>query len=279
MGQLMNDLDPLNFSNRDLRNRSFRGKNLNGVDFSGADIRGCDFSYSRLVGANFERARAGQTSRQVLPPLLIAGILALVSANGVARLIFASLGQTPAQASWFSVMMLHIFSGVSGIGSASRVLLGLDSRVGKVAMYLSGICSGALMTFFYAGSYSGNNSQTAIAGAIVGAGFVAILNLIVRRPMAILVLAMGAVAAYGFSFLIWTVASACFSTERYEWGICSGALSLVYVWFVICSLRTIGHEISQLIGTSFQGADITNTQFDQADLKNTDFSRVIGHPR
>lgn len=274
----MNDVDPLNFSNRDLRNRSFKGKSLNGADFSGADIRGCDFHHAQLVAANFERVRAGQTSRQLLPPLLIAGILALLAANGSARLIFAALGQTPAQASWVSVVVLHIFLGVAGAGAASWGLLGLDSRAGRLGMDLSGLCSGALTAFFYAGSAADNHSQAAIAGAVAGAGLVGILRLIDRRPTALAILAMGAVAAYGFAFLIWTVAITCLNTQRYGWGLGLGAFSLGYVWFAVCSLRAISPAISQLIGTSFRGADLTNARFDQANLKNTDFARATGRP-
>lgn len=275
----MDDLNSLNFSNRDLRNRSFRGKNLNRANFSGSDIRGCDFSYSQLVEANFERAKAGQTIRQVLPVILLSVIFALVSANGVSRLAFAALGQTPEQSAWSSVVILHLFAGVAGIGAASRVLLGLDSKIGKVGMYLSGLCSGALTGFFYAGNYSGLNVQVAIAGAVAGAVLVAVLSWFVRKPMVVLILAMGAVAAYGFAFLIWTVAIACLNTQRYLSGFGLGALSLGSVWCVVCSLRAAGYEIRQVIGTSFQGANITNARFDGASLKNTDFSRVIGFPK
>lgn len=282
----MRDLESLNFSNRDLRNRSFRGKNLNGVNFSGADIRGCDFSRAQLVAANFERVRAGQTRRQIVPPILSAGILAIVSANGVAQLAFASLGQTPAQPAWFSVVLLHLFSGIAGGGAASRALLGFNARAGsfkaragQFGMYLGGICSAALVMFFYAGSFSGNSSQVAIAGAMIGAGLMAILGVVARQQMAIPSLAMGAVAAYGFSFLSWTVAATCFITERQTWGLCLGALSCLYVWFVVCALRTIGHDISQRIGTSFRGADITQAQFERAQLPHTDFSRAVGRPQ
>jgi hypothetical protein len=272
----MRDSDSLNFSNRDLRNRSFRGKNLNGVNFSGSDIRGCDFSRAQLVAANFEHARAGATRRQLVPPILIAGILAIASANGVAQLAFASLGQTPAQPAWFSVVVLHLFAAVAGVGAASRAFLGFHSRAGQIGMYLGGICAAALVTFFYGGSFSGNSSQVAIVGAIVGAGLMAILSLVARRQMSIPSLTMGAVAAYGFSFLSWTVATTCFFTGRYMWGLGLGALSCLYVWFVVCALRTIGYEISHRIGTSFRGADITDAQFDQAHLQQADFSGVLG---
>ncbi len=275
----MTDLASLNFSNRDLRNRSFRGQQLNGADFSGSDIRGCDFSGAQLVAANFARVRTGQTHRQILLPIVLAGMGALVSANGVARMVFAALGETAAQSTWVSVVMLHLFTGIAGIGAASRRLVGLKSQVGECGMYLSGLCSGALMGFFYVGSYFSYNVQGAISGAVVMAGLVAVLSAIARRPMPIVILVMGAVAAYGFAFLIWTVAMTCFHVGRLGWGAGLGGLSLVYVLFAICALHTAGYDISHLSGTSFRGANITSARFDQATLKNTDFSKVIGWPR
>jgi uncharacterized protein YjbI with pentapeptide repeats len=275
----MGDLGSLDFSNQDLRNRSFRGRNLNGADFRGSDIRGCDFSGAQLVGANFERARTGQTRRQGFLPLVVTGACALALAYGLAQMIFAALGQTPEQPTWISVVMLHIFSGVAGAGSASGALLGWLSRAGWAGMYLSGVCSAALTGFFYVGSYFDQSLEAAIAGAVAGAILTAILGLTVRRQIGILFPAMGAVAAYGFSFLMWTTAIAHLNAAQYVWGFCLGALSLVYVGFVICSLRGIGHGISQLMGTSFRGADITNAQFDQANLGKADFSGVRGRPK
>ncbi|MEP0903296.1 pentapeptide repeat-containing protein [Nodosilinea sp. FACHB-13] len=272
----MGGLDSLDFSNRDLRNRSFRGRNLSGADFRGSDIRGCDFGQAQLVGANFERARTGQTRRQVFLPLMVAGAFALALAYGLSQMVFGALGQTPEQSAWMSVVMLHIFAGVAGTGSASRALVGRDVSASRAGLYLSGVCSAALAGFFYLGSYFDQNLKAAIAGAIAGASLAIVFSLMAKKPMRVFIPAMGAIAAYGFSFLIWTAAIAHLSARQYIWGVCLGALSLVYVWFAICSLRAVGHGVSQLIGTSFRGANLTNAQFDQGNLKNTDFSKAIG---
>lgn len=272
----MGGLNSLNFSNQDLRNRSFRGRNLSGADFKGSDIRGCDFGHAQLVGANFERARTGQTRRQVFLPLVVAGAFALALAYGLSQMVFGALGQTPEQSAWMSVVMLHIFAGVAGVGSASRALCGWGVRVGRAGIYLSGVCSAALTGFFYLGSYFDQNPQAAIAGAVAGAGLAVVFSLMAKQPMGVIIPAMGAVAAYGFSFLVWTAAIAHVSAGQYIWGICLGALSLVYGGFAICSLQTVGHGASQLIGTSFRGANLTNARFDQGNLKSTDFSQAIG---
>ncbi|MBD1919226.1 MULTISPECIES: pentapeptide repeat-containing protein [Cyanophyceae] len=272
----MGDLDSLDFSNRDLRNRSFRGRNLSGADFEGSDIRGCNFGHAQLVGANFERARTGQTRRQVFLPLVVAGAFALALAYGLSHMVFGALGQTPEQSAWMSVVMLHIFSGVAGVGSASRALFGWGGRVGRAGMHLSGVCSAALVGFFYLGNYFDQSLKAAIAGAVAGAGLAVVFGLMAKKPMGVIIPALGAIAAYGFSFLVWTAAIAHLSARQYIWGVCLGALSLAYVGFAICSLQALGHGVSQLIGTSFRGANLTNAQFDQGNLKNTDFSKAIG---
>lgn len=271
----MGGLNSLDFSNRDLRNRSFRGRNLSGADFRGSDIRGCDFGHAQLVGASFERARTGQTRRQVFLPLVVAGVFALALAYGLSQMVFGALGQTPEQSAWMSVVMLHIFSGVAGVGSASRALFGWGV-IGRAGIYLSGVCSAALAGFFYLGSYFDQSLEAAIAGAVAGAGLAVVLSLVAKKPMGVITPAMGAIAAYGFSFLVWTAAIAHLSARQYIWGVCLSALSLVYVWFAICSLQAVGLGVSQLIGTSFRGANLTNAQFDQGNLKNTDFSQAIG---
>ncbi|MEP0948469.1 MULTISPECIES: pentapeptide repeat-containing protein [Cyanophyceae] len=191
-------------------------------------------------------------------------------------MVFGALGQTPEQSAWISVVMLHIFSGVAGVGSVSHALVGRDVSASRAGLYLSGVCSAALLGFFYLGSYFDQNLKAAIAGAVAGAGLAIVFSLMAKRPMGVFIPAMGAIAAYGFSFLIWTAAIAHLSARQYIWGVCLGALSLVYVWFAICSLRAVGHGVSQLIGTSFRGANLTNAQFDQGNLKNTDFSKAIG---
>lgn len=195
--------------------------------------------------ANVARTRTRLTRRPVLPHIILAGIVALVAANAVARLAFAALGQTPAQPAWFSVVMLHLFTGIAGAGAASRVILGLNSRAGTVGMYGSGLCSGALIGFFYVGDYFNRSVQAAIAGAIAGAVLVVLFSWVARRPMAGFIPVMGAIAAYGFAFLIWTTAVAYLTTGQYAWGLGLGSVALAYVGFIVAALHTAKHELSQ----------------------------------
>ncbi|WP_322657095.1 pentapeptide repeat-containing protein [Dendronalium sp. ChiSLP03b] len=65
----------LKFTNQDLRNRSFKGQNLTGADFSNCNIQGCDFSSTILVEANFEKVKAGRTTKQLINFTFINGSL------------------------------------------------------------------------------------------------------------------------------------------------------------------------------------------------------------
>jgi len=61
----VSNVNPLDFSNRDLRNRSFKdNQNLAGANFRNADIRGCDFTNANLEGADFSGAKAGRSRTQ-----------------------------------------------------------------------------------------------------------------------------------------------------------------------------------------------------------------------
>ncbi|MGG6295860.1 pentapeptide repeat-containing protein [Leptolyngbya sp. AN02str] len=271
----MSDVSRLDFSNRNLRNRSFQGKNLIGADFRGADIRGCNFGNAELIGANFEQARAGATSQQLLPLVAMALGFAGMLAYGASHLVFASLGQTPEQPAWLSVVVLHLFLGMAGAGAASRPLLRWHSPLGRWAMDISGMCSGALTGFFYVGSAANENAQAAIAGAVVGAGVMAALRVRFAKRMAVVMPAMGAVAAYGFAFLVWTVAIAWLQTERYGWSLLLGTISLIYIWCVVRALRAARDAMRRLTGTSFAGANITQARFDPTMFNQADFSGVI----
>ena len=71
---------------QDLRNQSFRGMNCERWDFSGRDIRGCNFRNTKLNGANFSKAIAGRSKKQITNDvvLIIAGVFAVAVAVALA---------------------------------------------------------------------------------------------------------------------------------------------------------------------------------------------------
>ena len=268
-----------NFANQDLRNRSFKGQNLNGADFSSSDIRGCDFSHTLLRGANFERVKAGQTPRQLITLVGIAVVVALVTANAFSQMIFGVLGRTAAERGWSFVIALYVSLAIAGTFCAARAMTGSRSIAGRVATIVSGAASGALLGFFYGGSTTNNNAQMAIAGAVMG-GLVIAIAIIFRvgsRFIAVAVLVAGAVAGYGFAFLVGTIAITYLSVQKLVGGIIWGTLSIAYIGLTITSLTLTVREIRDACGTSFRGADLTNARFDNGTLQNTDFRGAVGY--
>lgn len=119
----------------------------------------------------------------------------------------------------------------------------------------------------------------AIAGAVMG-GVVIAIAIIFRvgsRFIAVAVLVAGAVAGYGFAFLVGTIAIAYLSVQKLVGGIIWGTLSIAYIGLTITSLTLTVREIRDACGTSFRGADLTNARFDNATLQNTDFRGAVGY--
>lgn len=269
---------PLNFANRDLRNRSFKGQNLNGADFSGSDIRGCDFSRALLIGANFERVRTGLTLKRVLILVAVAVVVALPVAEAMTRTVFGALGQTVQSRAWPYVLALYISMGIAGAGSAARVATGTKSIAGVVAGTLSATASFALVGFYYGGSATGNNPQVAVAAAIGAGVLMAIASFRFRTgAMAVAVAVAGAVTGYGFAFLVGASAIAFLSVQKLVWGVFWSIVSLAYIWLTINSLTLAVKQIKIFAGTSFRDASLTNARFDNALLQDTDFSGAIGY--
>lgn len=267
----------LNFANQDLRNRSFKGQNLNGADFSGCDLRGCNFNYALLQGANFERVKTGQTLRQSIPSVVLAMVVALISADAFSQMIFGLLGRTPAEGGWSFVIALGVSLAISGTFSGLRVRMRPKSLARRIATIVSGAMSGALLGFFYGGSTTDNNVQFAIAGAVLGGVLMALICWRVRHPLVgVAVAAAGAIAGYGFAFFTGATAIAYLSVQKLIGGVFWGALSLGYIGLTMNSLILVVREIRGGRGTSFRGADLTNAKFDRAILQNSDFSGVVG---
>lgn len=276
---IMTSSSPLNFANQDLQNRSFKGQNLKGADFRGCDIRGCDFSHALLQGANFERARAGQTPKKFIPFVVLVVVVAWLSANAFSQMLFGVLGRTPAERGWSFVIALGVSLAISGGFSGVRAFIGTKSLARRMATIISGAASGALLGFFYGGISTNNNPQFAITGAVLGGVVMAFVSFKFRTVVVAVAIAIaGAASGYGFAFFCGATAIAHFSVQQLGWGVVWGALSLAYIGLTMNSLTLAIQDIKSASGTSFRGADLTNATFDGARLQNTDFSSAVGQP-
>ena len=272
----MNASSKLNFSHKNLRNQSFKGQNLNYADFSKTDIRGCDFSQASLQGANFQGVIAGQSLTKLLVSIFFSIIIFVLTFHSHSQMIFAVLGLTPENSTWSYSVALFTSLGVAGIAVAIRATI-IPSILQRIATIISTAASSALLGFFYGGTAFGvENPQVAVTSALISAVSMATISLYYTQGLVpILITVAGTVAAYGFTFMMVTVASAFLSTQNLVKGIIWVVLSLGSIVATIITLKQTIREITLFGTTSFRGADLTNANFDKAKLSNTDFSGAI----
>ena len=272
------DYQNLDFSNKNLKNRSFKGQNLNGANFSYSDIRGCNFSHTSLREANFDNVKAGQTPQTFLSLITTALITTTIFFHAVSQMVFGVIERTPESPVWVYAIALLISLGMTGITCTVMILANKKSLFYRIFIIISGAASGAILGFFYGGtSAGGKNPQIAIISAILGALIMAISSFFFKRKFIPIILSIGgAIANYGFAFLIGTRAIACLSTKNFIWGFCLSFLSLTYIVLTLNSLRYILKEITNYCVTSFRGSDLTNTSFKNAKLGLSDFTKAIG---
>jgi hypothetical protein len=258
------------FSNQILRDRLFRGRNLQKANFSGCDLRGCDFSNAYLQGANFQNIKAGRSPKKLVIFIIVVAIAFYISFPAYSQMIFGVVGLTPADPAWSYTYPLHISLGIAAASTVASAILPRP-RQNKIASILSAAASGALLGFFYIGSSLGNNAAMAVTGSILGTMLGAMLS-----SFAIAIAALGAIAAYGFTFLLVARASIYLSTNQIIWGIFWTVLALVSFAATIIALQLTIQQIAMRSTTSFRSANLTNASFDGAQLGSTDFTKAIG---
>lgn len=273
----------LNFTDQDLRNRSFRKQILNGADFTGADLRGCDFRGAQLMNACFEGVKTGQTNRQKAIWISTIVLTFIIMGHAISHLVFGSLGQTPADKAWNYVIALVFSLAIAGACSSLSTFI-RSSRCKRIAIVLSGVTSGALAGFFYAGVAAGKSPQWAIAGAISGSLLSGIVTTAWQRTTSTVIVTMsGAIAAYGFAFLTGTLSLSLFNLAHLKQeylvpGLLVGGLSLFYLGLTLNAVSTTIKKIQQAPGTSFRRANLTNAHFNNTRFTQTDFTHATGWP-
>lgn len=267
-----------NFSHQNLQNRSFRGRNLTGADFSGADIRGCDFSKAILQDANFTSCKAGQSMSKFFSSVVCAVFIATLASHANSQMLFGILGRIPGDKAWPYAIALFISLGIAGVGAGVRGIISIKSLLGKLTLVVTAAANSALLGFFYGGMAGGKNPQVASISAALAAVVMAVISLYYPRSIVNIVVATsGAIAAYGFCFLMIAIASALISTGNLISGMIWGILSLAAIAIMVIALNKAIQDITSFGTTSFRFADLTNANFDNANKGNSDFSGAIGY--
>jgi Pentapeptide repeats (8 copies) len=265
----------LNFSQQNLRNRSFANQDLSGANFQQADLRGCSFRRTYLMNANFDGAIVGPSSLQYLLRFMVILSVAVVVKEVYANLIFGGLGKTWEDSVWPLLLLLCCFFAAIGALAtlATRPLYrGRNPLMGWGLWGIAGLLNGALVGFYFGGTFSDNSPTKAAMGAVIG-GLLVLVTLFVSPIQTLVRLAIitaSAIATYGFAFYIGNWAIAALSTEKWLWGIILGCITVLY-------LGLFTHQVIQGLwllrnspGTFFRGADLTQTSFKNVKLHLTD---------
>jgi uncharacterized protein YjbI with pentapeptide repeats len=299
----------LNFTDRDLSDRSFKHQYLRDADFRGANIRGCDFSGANLIGANFAYARAGLSHKQTITLTICAIGFGIAYADALAIAMFGSFSISVAIALSASVLatlispfafslgacsllgvFVNLFSTDSGWEFSTAIAIAFGCAVvltinrTLLTVFVGAIAFSLLVALCF--EFDGNlvqalNSQRVFTVGITFAGIVALTVMEGDRDFyatnvasQFMLAAAGAGNCLVLSALAFAVASKCFDDNLplEEFGYASFAIAAI-----IGGILLLGQAIksfSNAIGTSFQAADLTGARFDYAVMSCTDFSRA-----
>lgn len=262
------------FRQKALCQRSFQRQDLRGVVFWGCDLRGCRFQEADLRAGVFENCQVGIAPRRFVITLIVLLLGALVMFHAVSTMLLSSIGTLPGSAAWPYVLALYVALAIAASGSGLQTL---QLPVAHLAECFTGGATGALIGFFYGGTWTGNNSIVATISA-VGMGF---LGLLIAHqgdsPLIAAILGtLGAIAAYGLTFGLWTVASSYLTTGGWGLGLAWGLVAVFYLGVTVISGGYSVRSLRQFATTSFRKANLTNCTFIQTDLSQCDLRDSIG---
>ena len=261
------------FIKQDLRQRSFRRRNLRQAVFSECDLRGCHFQGADLRGASFTDCRTGySTVRLAIATLLLWGLAALMF-HAVSSMVFGAMGTLPGQPAWPYVLALYSVLAIVAVGSGVQML---RTPIAILARLCIGSANGALVGFFYGGSVMNNNPVSAVIGAvtlgILGLVLVGWLRTsLVSASSALL----GAIATYGFTWMVWIAASDHLTTGHWNRGLVLGCLAVLAIGITLRMLINSWQLVSSWAGTSFRGANLTDCGFISTSLRGCDMVDAI----
>ncbi|MEM6839116.1 MAG: pentapeptide repeat-containing protein [Cyanobacteria bacterium P01_C01_bin.120] len=261
---------PPSFINQDLRRQSFRQQDLQNAYFEQCDLRGCDFGQANLGKAQFVHCRmgvAGKWSIALVPLVFMAALLF----HALSSLLFASLGTLPGQAAWAYVKVL---TQVLAIATLAAGIQPLPWPLAKVARAVLGAAISALMGFFYIGSGTNNNPTWAVGGAIASG----LLGMAVawrwRTRLDAIFAILGAIAAYGLAFWLWTDSSSLLTTGRWLSGLKAAPIVLISLGITLQNLAYCQRSLRRSAQTSFRRANLTHCRFVETDVTHCDLTDI-----
>ena len=165
--------------------------------------------------------------------IAIAASAIIITIKAVSVMMFASLGST--SSSKFSyVLVLQLI--LAAIGITSYLSFSLNSKtLRQIGFLLGAILCGVLLGFYYGGSYTDNNPQYAIFGAIAGGIFFLILAILQYKLVALAIAFISSICAYGFALITGIRGINLFAASLYLPSIIWLSISLIYIALTVNS--------------------------------------------
>lgn len=249
----------LDFSNRNLRNRSFRGQDLKQANFSGSDLRGCQFDLAQLQGANFDRSRIGYAPESILMGLVMVAGWGAIAFHAISQMLFGVLEITAEAPTYPYLIVLMLFLVSAGLSCAAIRVRGRASLSLKL---IAGLTTSAVLGFFYGGTWMGDNPQAAISAAVVLGGLGAIVSTMTRSPLITMAICtVGGCAAYGVLFFAGARATSLLSLQQVWAGGIWSLLSLLFLGLTLKIIAILLAALQDFAHTSWRGADLTDATF------------------
>ena len=165
--------------------------------------------------------------------IAIAASAIIITIKAVSVMMFASLGSSSSN-KFSYVLVLQLI--LAAIGITSYISFSLNSiALKRTCFFLSAILVGVLLGFYYGGSYTNNNPQYAILGAIAGGIFFLILAIWQYELVALALAFSSSICAYAFALIVGIRGINLFAASLYLPGIIWLIISLVYIALSVSS--------------------------------------------
>ena len=165
--------------------------------------------------------------------IAIAASAIIITIKAVSVMMFASLGSSSSN-KFSYVLVLQLI--LAAIGITSYISFSLNSiALKRTCFFLSAILVGVLLGFYYGGSYTNNNPQYAILGAIAGGIFFLILAIWQYELVALALAFSSSICAYSFALIVGIRGINLFAASLYLPSIIWLIISLVYIALSVSS--------------------------------------------
>ena len=165
--------------------------------------------------------------------IAIAASAIIITIKAVSVMMFASLGSSSSN-KFSYVLVLQLI--LAAIGITSYISFSLNSiALKRTCFFLSAILVGVLLGFYYGGSYTNNNPQYAILGAIAGGIFFLILAIWQYELVALAIALSSSICAYAFALIVGIRGINLFAASLYLPSIIWLIISLVYIALSVSS--------------------------------------------